>query len=195
PSTSTSSPVLSSSPTRRSSDLPQLLLDRPLGRPRARRLAPHVEYVRAFLEQTHRMGERGGGRVVRAAIGKRIRGDVGDAHCPGAVEHQWAAIAVKGRGSVEHAHERKGPERTLAPSGLRGKHCQVWATGPTTVPDGGGSSTGGVSPLLQSRGGPGVRPFMMSSIWLASMVSYCSSASAITCSLSRLSFRIAVVRW
>ena len=59
----------------------------------------------------------------------------------------------------------------------------------------GSGGTGPPGPLFdQSAGGPGTRPAMISSIWCASMVSYWSRASAITCSLSMLSVSNCLLR-
>ena len=81
---------------------PQLLLHRHLVGARTGGLATDVEQVGALFHQTQAMGDGRLRVVVATAIGKRIRGDVDDAHDPRAVEQQRAAGAVKAWGGVEH---------------------------------------------------------------------------------------------
>jgi hypothetical protein len=70
------------------------------GGARTGRFAADIEQVAP--SSTSFMGDRGLGGVVRAAIGKRVRGDVDDAHDLGTVEAQDAAGAIElGRG-IEH---------------------------------------------------------------------------------------------
>jgi len=68
----------------------------PCARPRG--FAAHVKDVGALFRQAHAMGDGRGGRRVVAAVGKRIRRDVDDAHHPGTVELENAAGAVQLRG-------------------------------------------------------------------------------------------------
>ncbi len=69
---------------------------------RAARLATDIEQVGALLHQLQAVGHGRVGAVVRATIGERIRGDIDDAHDPGAVQAQDAAGAVELGGDIEH---------------------------------------------------------------------------------------------
>ena len=77
--------------------------------------AADVEHVGALLHQPQRMRDGGIGRVMRATVGERVRGDVDDAHHLRAVEPEDAAGAVELGDGVEHHFVSSGllspPER------------------------------------------------------------------------------------
>src|SRR5690606_9045574 len=117
----------------------------------------------------------------------------------------WWSIADNIGGiAIMHAAARKKKPGHVAPASLIATIClaagYICGAGPPMVapgvePEEPPCLGGRALPLLdQSAGGPGSRPAMISSIWPASMVSYCSSASAIAWSLSRLASRISFER-